>query len=495
MNGPMQIQPGDKVLVGKRLITLTPEFVETLREGDVIVGIEQTGSVRRISKETSAMAHEAVSASLRAFSALSSSNDQQVSLFFDEAASLLSSDDVFGKIEFSNKQDVDDARARGRSVTRLHLSEKMRSDMVSAFEMWRDSVSRPFSQIESIQHDGWTIEQWKAPLGVVGFVFEGRPNVFADATGVLRTGNTVVFRIGSDALRTAQTIMELVIRPALRRAGLPQDAVILLNSKEHAAGWALFSDSRLSLAVARGSGEAVSELGSIARQSGVPASLHGTGGAWMIVGSQANSERLFQAVLNSLDRKVCNTVNVIVVLRSRQESDLQTIVRAATQASEARGTSPRIHCVDDLIDHFPSPQKIQVVRAHGIVEEPQFTQCRQEDLGKEFEWEETPEFFIVAVDSLEEGVHLFNQYSPQFVISVISDSPSEKEEVWLSCNAPFFGDGFTRWVDGQFAFNRPELGLSNWQFGRLFARGGVLSGDSVFTVRARVHQADPTVHR
>ena len=43
-------------------------------------------------------------------------------------------------------------------------------------------------------------------------------------------------------------------------------------------------------------------------------------------------------------------------------------------------------------------------------------------------------------------------------------------------NAPFVGNGFTRWVDGQYALNRPELGLSNWQYGRLFGRGGVLSG-------------------
>jgi glutamate-5-semialdehyde dehydrogenase len=57
-------------------------------------------------------------------------------------------------------------------------------------------------------------------------------------------------------------------------------------------------------------------------------------------------------------------------------------------------------------------------------------------------------------------------------------------------NAPFVGDGFTRWVDGQFALNRPELGLSNWEFGRLFGRGGVLSGESAFTVRLRAIQED-----
>ena len=49
-------------------------------------------------------------------------------------------------------------------------------------------------------------------------------------------------------------------------------------------------------------------------------------------------------------------------------------------------------------------------------------------------------------------------------------------------NAPFVGDHQTRWVDGQYALNKPELGLSNWQFGRLFGRGGVLSGSFAVTI-------------
>ncbi len=62
-------------------------------------------------------------------------------------------------------------------------------------------------------------------------------------------------------------------------------------------------------------------------------------------------------------------------------------------------------------------------------------------------------------------------------------------------DAPFVGDGFTRWVDGQYALDRPELGLSNWEEGRLFARGGVLSGDSVYTVRTRMKQLEPDLDR
>ena len=60
-----------------------------------------------------------------------------------------------------------------------------------------------------------------AALGIVAFVFEGRPNVLADACGVLRGGNTAIFRIGRDALATARAIMELAVRPALVDAGLP----------------------------------------------------------------------------------------------------------------------------------------------------------------------------------------------------------------------------------------------------------------------------------
>ena len=70
-----------------------------------------------------------------------------------------------------------------------------------------------------MQHDGWKVEQVVAPLGVVGFVFEARPNVFADATGVLRGGNTVVFRIGRDALGTARAIVTHALEPALEAAG------------------------------------------------------------------------------------------------------------------------------------------------------------------------------------------------------------------------------------------------------------------------------------
>ena len=115
--------------------------------------------------------------------------------------------------------------------------------------------------------------------------------------------------------------------------------------------------------------------------------------------------------------------------------------------------------------------------------EPKAGLIADSELGHEWEWETSPEVTLTVVESVEDAVALFNAQSPRFVASLISDDAAQQDWFWSSIDAPFVGDGFTRWVDGQYALNRPELGLSNWQFGRLFGRGGVLSGDSVFTVR------------
>ena len=93
--------------------------------------------------------------------------------------------------------------------------------MIDGLRSWRDAPGGRGSVVETIDHDGWRVDQVRDGLGVVGFVFEGRPNVFADATGVLRSGNTVVFRIGSDALGTARAIVEHALKPALSLSGLP----------------------------------------------------------------------------------------------------------------------------------------------------------------------------------------------------------------------------------------------------------------------------------
>ena len=86
--------------------------------------------------------------------------------------------------------------------------------------------------------------------------------------------------------------------------------------------------------------------------------------------------------------------------------------------------------------------------------------------------------------------------STQYVTSsLIADDPVEHEAFYAAVDSPFVGNGFTRWVDGQFALDAPELGLSNWQGGRMLGRGAILSGDSVHTIRYRAVVTDRALRR
>ncbi len=444
------------------------QLAESFTAGDRLVIVQDTGDLLHIPRADHELASAAVTNAVDAFGALSECTDEQISEFFERFADAVDDDAVFAAVFDANHADVDDAAAKRRSTTRLVLSAAMRADMSAGLRSWGASPIRREQLLSTVDHPKWSVSSWRAPLGVVGFVFEGRPNVFADATGVLRTGNTAVFRIGSDALRTAQAIMRCCVAPALAAAGLPAGAVQLVESAAHAAGWALFTDARLGLAVARGSGAAVAQLGAVARQHGVPVSLHGTGGAWLVVSENADAAVVADTVEHSLDRKVCNTMNVCCIPRSRSAELAPIVAEAAQRAAARQGTEAVMH------------------RADGD---------DKARLGHEWEWENAPEYWLVEVDSIAEAADLFNTYSPRFSASLISDDPGEQERFYASVDAPFVGNGFTRWVDGQFALDQPELGLSNWQAGRLFARGGVLSGDSVYTVRLRAEVRDHSVHR
>ncbi|MFM8376781.1 MAG: aldehyde dehydrogenase family protein, partial [Phenylobacterium sp.] len=387
---------------------------------------------------------------------------------------------------------------RGRSTTRLAVSEAMRRDMAAGLRSWRDGPAGRGRILETVRHPGWSVEQVSAPLGVVGFVFEGRPNVFADAAGVLRPGHAVVFRIGSDALGCARVLMAEAVAPALAQAGLPPGAMSLVDSAERSAGWALFSDRRLALAVARGSGPAVAQLGAIARQTGTPVSLHGTGGAWMVADTTADAARFREVVFHSLDRKVCNTLNVCVILRSRA-AELVPVFLDALEAAGRRRRGCRLHVARGAEAFLPAAgwigETVEVVRAEGVSREPRADLFEAVVLSREWEWEETPEVSLAIADDLADAIALFNRHAPRLVATLVTSDPGALAQFEAGVEAPFTGDGFTRWVDGQYALDRPELGLSNWEGGRLFARGGVLAGDGVFTIRTRMRQADATLDR
>lgn len=473
---------------GNRLVHVPAAVAERFEAGDSLYVVEQTGDLLHVPHSERATTTRAVDRAVRAFSALRKASDAQLDQFYDGFANNLESAEIWSAIAEANQADVIAAEARGRSTTRLVASAKLRADMVSGLRGWVTQRSRRGQIIEEVDHGDWQVQLEGAALGVIGFVFEGRPNVVADATGVLRGGNAVVFRIGSDALGTAQAILKLALAPALLAADLPEGAVSLVESSAHAAGWALFSDNRLSLAVARGSGKAVDTLGGLAQQAGIPVSLHGTGGAWMVAATDARPEALQAAVTRSLDRKVCNTLNTCCIPRSRAAELVPAFLAGLQAAGDALGQAFKLHVTPEAQAAVPAQvfeRTVAINRAEGDVQEKQAQAINRDQLGKEWEWEQSPEVTLTLVHDIAEAAELFNTYSPHFVASLISDDADQHQAFFDQVDAPFVCDGFTRWVDGQYALNRPELGLSNWERGRLFGRAGVLSGDTVFTVRTR----------
>jgi glutamate-5-semialdehyde dehydrogenase len=494
-----RLEPGQLIVVGgDRAVAVSDELAAAFCAGDRLVVLPDTGDVLHIPAAEHEAATESVSAAYAAFEQLSGVSDEQITAFFAALADRLGDETAVAPIAAANAADVAAAGAAGRSTTRLTLTARMRDDMVAGLRAWERSPLRRDSAVATFAHDGWSVEARRAPLGVVGFVFEGRPNVFADAAGVVRTGNAVVMRIGSDALGTAEAIVEHALAPALAAAGLPAGTVTLVRSRSRAAGWALFADDRLALAVARGSGQAVNQLGAVARHAGTPVSAHGTGGAWLVAGVAAGATRFAASVTGSLDRKVCNTLNVCCIPVDRAGELVPSFLAALDAAAAGLGTSARLHVDAGAESCVPAERfssKVTIRRADGDRIEPAATLIERDDIGTEWEWEGSPEVTLVVTESVDEAVALHNRYSPRFIASLISDDVAEHERFYAAADAPFVGDGFTRWVDGQYALGTPELGLSNWQFGRLLGRGGVLSGESIHTIRHRATIHDPTLHR
>lgn len=483
---------------GNRVSVVSLELAARFQPGDHLLVEQVSGELLLVPVADQKAAAIAIERAEAAFTAMSAVSDQAISAFFDFFAQRLEDQACWDLIEAANLADIEWARSRGRSTTRLLADDRMRRDMIAGLRAWRDAPATRGKVISCVEHDGWKVEQVVSPLGIVAFVFEGRPNVFADAAGVLRTGNTAVLRIGSDALGTAQAIVTHALNPALSDAGLPVGAVSLVESVNHAAGWAMFADRRLSLAVARGSGRAVSQLGSIAQQAGTAVSLHGTGGAWLVADKDADATRFAAVVRNSLDRKVCNTLNVCLIHRDRAAELVPLFLDALKKAGAAREEGCKLHIVEGSETYLPRDWRtatVDVYRPEGYQKEALAEPLPEEQLGREWEWEETPEVSLKIVDDLSEAIALFNRYSPQFTVSLISEEAEAHELFYNAVNAPFVGNGITRWVDGQYALNKPELGLSNWESGRLFARSAILSGDGVFTIRSRMTQVDLSVKR
>ena len=168
-------------------------------------------------------------------------------------------------------------------------------------------------------------------------------------------------------------------------------------------------------------------------------SLHGTGGAWLVAGVGADSERFAAGVTNSLDRKVCNTLNVCCIPAQRADELVPRFLVAADAAAAALGTSARFHIDAGAEPYVPADRfttKVTIRRADGERIEPWATLLERDELGTEWEWEGSPEVALVVTESVAEAVALHNSHSPRFIASLVSDDHDEQERFYADVDAP-----------------------------------------------------------
>ena len=165
-----ELTAGMPIIYGGNLVTTVPEELASAFEpGDSLIVVQTTGDLIHIPAEVEAIADGAVGAAVAAFEQMGTVSDVAISTFFRLFADRLANDETFAPISAANLDDIEKAKERGRSTTRLELTEVMRAEMIDGLRGWADQPSGRGQVVERVEHDGWAIEQVRAGLGAVSY--------------------------------------------------------------------------------------------------------------------------------------------------------------------------------------------------------------------------------------------------------------------------------------------------------------------------------------
>src|SRR5215471_11001674 len=241
----------------------------------------------------------------------------------------------------ANRADVE--RARGRVakafLDRLTLTESRIEEMAQGLREIAALPDPVGSVVESWRRpNGIEISRVRVPLGVIGFIYESRPNVTADAAGLcVKSGNVVVLRGGSEAIES-NTAIAAVLAKALEKVGGPPEAIQFVDTVDRAAVTALLElDGLVDLVIPRGGEEFVRW---VAATSHVPVLKHDKGLVHMFVDAEADLDMATTLVVNAKVQRpgVCNALETLLVHADTAERFLPAVARRLSEAGvELRG--------------------------------------------------------------------------------------------------------------------------------------------------------------
>ena len=246
------------------------------------------------------------------------------------AADLLSAE--AGAVLEANRRDLAEAERRGAdgtAVDRLRLSERRIADMVDGL---RDVAGLPDPVGEVlggwVRPNGLRVQRVRVPLGVVGVIYENRPNVTSDAAALcLKAGNAAFLRGSSSAIESNRAVVS-VLRRAARKAGLPEDAVALVEDTGHETAIAFMRLRGLIDCLVPRGGPGL--IDSMIEHATVPYVLDGAGNCHVYVDVAADLDMATEIVVNAKTQRpgVCNAAESLLVHRSIAAAFLPVVRRA-----------------------------------------------------------------------------------------------------------------------------------------------------------------------
>lgn len=251
----------------------------------------------------------------------------------------------------ANQQDLRKGKEQGISeslLDRLSLNSKRIQDMADGL---RQIVSLPDpvgEQLEeTIRPNGLRIVKLRVPLGVIGIIYEARPNVTVDAAGLcLKTGNAVVLRGGSSALHSNQRIVE-VLHKALASSSIPPDALqLILSADRSSVDDMLKLNGLLDVIIPRGGHTLIQN---VVKNATVPVIETGAGVCHTYIDASADAEMATQISINAKVQRpsVCNSMETLLVHKTFAEKHLSAIAdQFRTLNVELRGSTTALHYVN-----------------------------------------------------------------------------------------------------------------------------------------------------
>jgi glutamate-5-semialdehyde dehydrogenase len=350
----------------------------------------------------------------------------------------------------ANADDVAEAKSRGQTgsfIDRLMLDGGRVEAIAAAVESIADlpdPVGRRLATFE--RPNGLVIERVATPLGVVGIIFESRPNVTADAGALcVKAGNAAILRSGSDGFRSAAVLAD-AMRHGLTKAGLPVDAIQLVPTRDRAAVGAMLTglDSALDVIVPRGGKSLVARVQAEAR---VPVFAHLEGVCHVYVHAAADLAMATRILLNAKMRRtgVCGAAETLLVDRIAAPTHLQPLVRTLLDAGCAvrgdaatQATDPRVTPASD--DDWRAEYLDAVIAAR-------------------------------VVDDLDAAIRHIETFGSHHTDAVVTEDPEAAERFLREVDSAIvLHNASTQFADGgEFGFGA-EIGIAT---GRMHARGPV----------------------